>query len=150
MGSSVKHAITCLKDQATQEVDTVYHLKLFLDKFAKRVINFIRLNDQEILLMKNKVSRDLQTQERLNDDKIKAFKGLVDTQMINIEAKSETYLGQIKEQNKEIITKLKRVEDTQTIMNYMTDLIGKTENKFKTVLDKDKAALREEIKDVVS
>lgn len=50
------------------------HIKNLLDRFVKKTMSFIKLNEQEIGLMKNKVTRDLATQEKSIDQKIRALK----------------------------------------------------------------------------
>ena len=50
------------------------HIKGLLDRFVKKTMQFIKLNDQEITMMKNKVTRDLGNQEKSIDQKIRALK----------------------------------------------------------------------------
>ena len=54
------------------------HVKNLLDRFVKKTMSFIKLNEQEIGLMKNKVTRDLATQEKSIDQKIRALKQTVE------------------------------------------------------------------------
>jgi hypothetical protein len=52
-------------------IENFFHIKKFLERFSKKVLAFIQTNDQELMLMKNKVTRDLQHSERVNEDKLK-------------------------------------------------------------------------------
>jgi hypothetical protein len=60
-------------------------LKLLLDRFVKKTMTFMKSNDNEIALMKNKVTREIQTSERDIDKKIKAFKTSVEVEQARIE-----------------------------------------------------------------
>ena len=70
-------AIRILKEQQLIGIDNFFHIKRFLEKFTKKVLAFIATNDQEIMLMKNKVTRDLAEKERATDDKIKALRNML-------------------------------------------------------------------------
>ena len=48
-------------------------------------MTFMKSNDNEIALMKNKVTREIQTSERDIDKKIKAFKTSVEVEQARIE-----------------------------------------------------------------
>ena len=70
-------------------IDNFFHIKRFLEKFTKKVLAFIATNDQEIMLMKNKVTRDLQANERGNEDRVKALRNMFDTITTSAESKNE-------------------------------------------------------------
>ena len=74
---SITQAVKILKEQQLVSIDNFFHIKKFLEKFSKKVLAFIATNDQELMLMKNKVTRDLQHNERVSDDKIKQFRNYV-------------------------------------------------------------------------
>jgi hypothetical protein len=56
---SVMQAIKILKEQQLIGIDNFYHIKKFLERFSKKVLTFMATSDQELMLMKNKVTRDL-------------------------------------------------------------------------------------------
>ena len=74
---SLVQAIRILKEQQLIGIDNFFHIKRFLEKFTKKVLAFIATNDQEIMLMKNKVTRDLAEKDRATDDKIKALRNML-------------------------------------------------------------------------
>ena len=59
VGPAVTHAITILLTQAGITGQNFSHLKILLDRFVKKTMTFMKTNDSEIALMKNKVTRDL-------------------------------------------------------------------------------------------
>ena len=85
VGPAVSHAITILLTQAGLTGQNFSHLKLLLDRFVKKTMTFMKSNDNEIALMKNKVTREIQTSERDIDKKIKAFKTSVEVEQARIE-----------------------------------------------------------------
>ena len=56
---SLMQAISILKEQQLVGIDNFFHIKRFLEKFTKKTLAFIATNDQDLMLVKNKVTRDL-------------------------------------------------------------------------------------------
>jgi len=44
----LQSSIKILKEQQMTQISNVYNLKLFLDRFSKKVLSFIATNDNEI------------------------------------------------------------------------------------------------------
>ena len=59
------------------QIENFFHIKRFLERFTKKVFTFMQTNDQENMLLKNKISRDMQTAERVTDDKIRNFRTMI-------------------------------------------------------------------------
>ena len=80
--------------------------------------------------MKGKVSRDLQQNQRENDDKIKVLRNML-TEMLNQEvSKNEVYFEQIKDRQAQQDAKLAQVETKEVLIDYMNTEIRRTKMEF--------------------
>ena len=71
---AVSQSIKILKAQQTQSIENFQHIKIFLEKLTKKILNFITTNEQEIGQLKNRITRDLQSIERNTEDKLKSIR----------------------------------------------------------------------------
>ena len=68
-----------LKSQATISCKNIQSLKDVLKPFVNKTLNYIKGSEADMLGLKNKVIRDLQTQDKLTEQKIKSFQKKVET-----------------------------------------------------------------------
>ena len=83
-------------------------------------------------MMKNKVVRDIQHSERVNEDKLRQFRTMITEKNDAAEAQNSVTFELIKDKQKAMDNKLSKVEETEVIIDY-----------FKTELEK----LRRQTKD---
>ena len=69
--------------------------------------------------MKNKVTRDLQHAERVNEDKIKQFRNYITEMNQSTEARNEATFELIKEKQQKMDEKMSQVEVTEVVLDYV-------------------------------
>ena len=77
-----------------------------MERFSKKVLAFIGTNDQQIMMMQNKVTRDLTHSERSTEDKIKQFKTFITEKTEASEAKNESSVAILQHNQDEMKNKL--------------------------------------------
>ena len=90
------------------------------------MLAFIATNDQDIMLMKNKVTRDLAQNERANDDKIKALRNMLNEITSSAASQNEVTFELIKDKQKEMDNKLAQVETSEVLIDFFNNEITKT------------------------
>jgi hypothetical protein len=79
VGVSIVHACKIMKEHSLETEEHLTTLKQFIDKFSARVFHFMKVADMESTALKTKVIKDLQNMERTTEDKMKAFKSIMDS-----------------------------------------------------------------------
>jgi hypothetical protein len=92
----------------------------------------MKSNESEIMQMKNKVTRDLQTQDRAVEGKIKTLKSGLDADIAAINATLETSTADLERGMSEVKDKMERVEDTEITMGRVNVLIEEAKDLLKT------------------
>lgn len=78
MGVSIVHAIKILKEHGSETADSLAQIHTFLEKFTKKVINFIHYTDADLIQLRTKTTKDNQQISRETEEKLRAFKSLSD------------------------------------------------------------------------
>lgn len=138
-------AIKILKEQQLIGIDNFYHIKRFLERFTKKVLAFIATNDQDIMLMKNKVSRDLLANERQNDDKIKALRNMLHEVTGEMNQQSEVTFEVIKQKQKEMDNKLQLVETSEVLIDFFKTQIRSTKLDLAQRIDEESKQINDRV-----
>lgn len=93
--------------------------------------------------MKNKVARDLQHNERVNEDKLKQFKTYMTETFQQAEVRTETTFELIKEKQFAMNEKLAKVEETEFIIDFVRTEVRKMERSVNERFDANSKSLDE-------
>jgi hypothetical protein len=113
-------------------------------------MNFIKSNDSEISLLKNKVTRDLQQQDRLNEQKQKVFKSQVDVEMTQLNSRVDTTIQELEHKSEEIDEKLDKIEPTAEVMRKVGIIVDEVDMRISTKVEENYANLDARIKKIYS
>lgn len=95
------------------------------------------------MLMKNKVTRDLQHSERVNEDKLKQFKSYMNETFSSAEVRTETTFDLIKEKQLAMNEKLSKVEETEFVIDFVRTEVRKIDKSINEKLNANSKALDE-------
>ena len=128
VGPTMVHAMTMVKASNAHLCNNVVHIQKLLAMFVQRTMHFMRVNDTEIQTMKNKVTRELQVQDRTTEQKLKTAMNQIKSDADKLEDKINAMMTDADVKMDEIDDKLSRVEDTSVIYEVVSsnlDLVKK-------------------------
>ena len=83
------------------------------------MLAFIATNDQELIMMKNKVTRDLDHNRNVNEDKVKQIRNYMNDQFDASKVQTETTFELVKDKQKKMDEKLAQVEVSEVVFDYI-------------------------------
>ena len=130
------------------QINNIYSLKRFMDKFSKKVLTFINTNDSEISTLRNKVARDIANAERNTDSQLKNIKGYFDDSIHRLRSLVEIDNGRMKSELADINVQLMKMETKEVIREYIDMKSDKLKYEINTKIDEERQASEKRLSDV--
>ena len=109
------HAVTTLMAVLENNSENTVHNKKLLSRFVKKTINFMKMNDSELMQMKNSVTRNINDSEKAIEARMKQFQGQVDIQIATMKVKMDEMAETVDDKMKWISEEMSLMEHSDVL-----------------------------------
>ena len=95
--------------------ENTVHNKKLLSRFVKKTINFMKMNDSELMHMKNSVTRNINDSEKAIEARMKQFQGQVDIQIATMKVKMDEMAETVDDKMKWISEEMSLMEHSDVL-----------------------------------